>query len=191
MVWQLFEGKDIRLCAFDADKDADVFAKWSENAEYLRMTDMEPARPLSSFQIKKRFDELDKELGRDLFFFVIRTAADDRAIGIARIFWVEWNHSAARVQVAIASPEDCHKGYGGQALEMMLRYGFEEMNLYRLGADAFEYDGATARLLERHGFTLEVRRREGVYRDGRYWDVLMYGILAAEWQARQQGAKSE
>ena len=65
---------------------------------------------------------------------------------------------------------------------MVLRYAFEELNLYRITVETFEYNTGAQAFLEKHGFQCEVRRREAIYRDGRYWDALTYGILAEEWQ---------
>ena len=181
MVLQLFEGEKIRFAAFDADKDPEVFSKWTHDPEYLRLTEYEAARPLSPFHIKKKFEEAEKEAGRDFYFFVIRTQEDDRAIGFVQLRWIEWNHGNAHFNMGIGSPDDRRHGYGTQALQMLLRYAFEELNLYRLTGHTFEYNKGAQQFLAKHGFQLEVRRREAIYRDGRYWDVLSYGILAQEW----------
>lgn len=184
MVLQLFEGNKIRFAAFDAEKDAEVFAKWTNDPEYLRLTEYAPALPLSAFHIKKKYEEMEKEAGRDFYYFVIRTREDDRAIGFARVYWIEWNHGNGHFNMGLGSPDDRRQGMGGEALEMMLRYVFEELNLYRLTVNTFEYNTGAQKFLEKHGFRCEVRRREAIYRDGRYWDALTYGILANEWHVK-------
>jgi RimJ/RimL family protein N-acetyltransferase len=190
MVLQLFEGNKIRFAAFDAERDAEVFSQWTHNPEYMRLLSPEVARPLSPFHIKKRMEEMEKEAGRDFYFFVIRTQADDRAIGFARLHWIEWNHGNGHFEMGIASPDDRRKGYGSEAMQMLLRYAFEELNLYRLTGMTMEYNTAAQQFLTKHGFQREVCRREAIYREGRYWGALTYGILAEEWQA-QQTANSE
>lgn len=191
MVLQLFEGTNIRFAAFDADLDAPVFSKWTHDPEYMRLSDFEPARPLSPFHIKKKFEEMEKDSHGDFYFFVLRTRADDRAIGFVHIRWVEWSHGNAHFNMGIGSPDDRHKGYGSEAMQMLLRYAFEEMNLYRLTGVTMEYNTAAQSFLTRHGFTQEVCRREAIYREGRYWDALTYGILADEWAQRQVSMTQE
>lgn len=186
MVVQLFEGDKIRFAAFDAEKDPDIFSKWSHDPDYMRMVEYEPARPLSPFHVKKKFEEMEKEAGKNLFHFVIHSQDDDRTIGFAQIQWIEWNHGNAHMNMGIGSPDDRHKGYGTEAMQMLLRYAFEELNLYRLTLGTFEYNTVAQAFLVKNGWTLEVRRREAIYRDGRYWDVLTYGILAEEWAAKQK-----
>ena len=96
-----------------------------------------------------------------------------------------WNHGNAHFNLAIGSPDDRRKGLGSEALQMLLRYAFEELNLYRFTTHTFEYNDGAQNFLTKHGFQLEVRRREAIYRDGRYWDALSYGILAEEWARGQ------
>ncbi len=183
MLQQLFEGEKIRFAAFDAEKDAEVFSKWTHDPEFLRLTEYEAARPLAPFHIKKKFEEMEKDAHGDFYYFVIRTKEDDRAIGFAHIRWIEWNHGNARLNMGIGSLDDRGKGFGSETMQMILRYAFEELNLYRLSADTFEYNEGAQKFLLKHGWQCEVRRREAVYRDGRYWDGLAFGILAEEWQA--------
>lgn len=184
MVLQLFEGEKIRFAAFNADKDAEVFSKWTHDPEYMRMLEGEPARPLSPFHIKKKFEEMGKDAHRPFYYFVIHTREDDRVIGFAHIRWIEWNHGNAHFNMGIGAPDARRMGYGSEALQMLMRYAFQELNLFRLTVETFEYNTAAQKFLEKHGWTCEVRRREAIYRDGRYWDALTYGILAQEWKAK-------
>jgi RimJ/RimL family protein N-acetyltransferase len=67
---------------------------------------------------------------------------------------------------------------------MLLRYAFDELNLYRLSASTVEYNTGAVRFFERAGFVVEVRRRQAIQRDGRRWDLLMLGLLRDEWQQK-------
>lgn len=181
MVLQLFEGEKIRFTAFNADKDAEVFSQWTHDPEYMRMLSTDPARPLAPFHIKKRFEEMEKEARHEFYYFVIHAKSDDRAIGFAYLHWIEWNHGNAHFDMGIGASDARHQGFGSEALQMLLRYAFEELNLYRLTAQTMEYNTVAQNFLLKHGFQLEVTRREAIYRDGRYWNALTYGILADEW----------
>lgn len=185
MLPQLFESREIRLAAFDAERDPELFSKWTHDSEYMRLVGADPARPLAPFHIKKQFEAMEKEAGRDFYYFVIRTCFDNRAIGFAHLHWIEWNHGNGRLEIGIGSASDRRRGYGSQALETLMRYAFHELNLFRLTVNTFQYNDGARKFLERHGFQCEVRRREAIYRDGRYWDALLYGILASEWSSRQ------
>jgi RimJ/RimL family protein N-acetyltransferase len=65
---------------------------------------------------------------------------------------------------------------------LLLRFGFGELNLFRLSAGIQEYNQAALRLFQSAGFVEEVRRRQALFRFGRRWDHLFFGLLNEEWQ---------
>jgi RimJ/RimL family protein N-acetyltransferase len=152
----------------------------------MRMMDPAPARPMSAALVKKEYEKLEKQMeeNKNLYYFAIRSRADDRLIGKASVYWIEWANGHGFVRLGIGSAEDRGKGYGSQALKMLLRFGFAELNLYRLSALVAEYNTIAIRLLAKHGFVEEVRRRQALERDGRRWDLLVFGLLNEEWRNR-------
>jgi len=186
---QLFEGQTVRFAPPDAERDAEIVSKWSHDPEYLRLLSADIAKPLSPFQVKKQYEdwEKDAEKQRNQFNFAVRLKADDRLLGFARLYRIEWTHAAGALQIGIGDRNDRGKGYGTEALRMLLRYAFDELNLYRLSASTVEYNTSAIRFLERAGFVVEVRRRQAVQRDGKRWDVVMLGLLRDEWKQEVTG----
>jgi RimJ/RimL family protein N-acetyltransferase len=117
--------------------------------------------------------------------------APGRLIGFARLQWVDWMHRVAPVFLGIGAPADRGQGYGQEALDLILRYGFDELGLHRVEAKFGGYNTGAARFFERNGFQLEVRRRQAVARDGQRWDMLQYALLQREWAARRPAAATE
>lgn len=181
----LFEGELIYLAPVDHDKDPAVMAAWTEEATYLRLLDPEPARPLSAEQLKKQHSAIEKRIeeGKNEFYYTIRLRADDRLVGFVRLYWISWTSGTAHLQIGIGDPQSRRQGYGREALDLMVRYAFDELNLHRLAAEVPEYNPAAYRLFERAGFVVEVRRRQALHRDGRRWDSLYLGLLRREWEA--------
>jgi RimJ/RimL family protein N-acetyltransferase len=184
----LYEGRLIRLGPIDHEKDPAVESKWTHDAEYLRLLDTKPARPVSPAGMKKKYEALEKEIeeSKNLFYFTIRLRSDDpeqhdRLVGFAKLFEIEWSHSACQVGLGIGDPGDRRKGYGTEVLNLLLRYAFSELNLFRLSAVIPEYNAGALRLFEKAGFLQEVRRRQALNRDGRFWDLIHVGLLRDEW----------
>jgi len=186
---QLFEGKDIRFGPIDHEKDPEIESKWTHDSEFMRMFEIDPARPMSAAMLKKKYEKLEKEVEEDknVFHFTIRAKEDDRLIGKAVINRIEWSNGNGWIRLGIGAGDDRRKGYGSQALAMLLRFAFAELNLYRVTAAVQEYNEATIVLLKKSGFVEEVRRRKALDRDGRRWDLLIFGLLKDEWQ-KQAGA---
>jgi RimJ/RimL family protein N-acetyltransferase len=183
---QLFEGEEIRFGPMDYEKDPEIESKWTHDAEFMRLYDIAPARPLSAAMVKKQYEKLEKQVEEDknLYYFAIRARENDRLIGKAIIQWIEWANGNGHLRLGIGAAGDRRKGYGTKALQMLLRFAFAELNLYRVTAAIPEYNEAAIALFKKAGFTEEVRRRKALDRDGRRWDILMFGLLKDEWQSQ-------
>ena len=181
---QLFEGRDIRFGPIDYEKDPEIESKWTHDSAFMRMYEINPARPLSAAIVKKQYEKLEKQVEEDknLYHFMIRAKEDDHLIGRVAIQWVEWTNGNAWVHLGIGSADDQRKGYGSQALSMLVRFAFAELNLFRLSARVPEYNEPAIALFSKFGFVEEVRRRQALDRDGRRWDLIVFGLLNSEWQ---------
>jgi RimJ/RimL family protein N-acetyltransferase len=149
------------------------------------MMDIAPARPMSPAMVKKGYEKLEKQMdeSKNQYYFTVRAKEDDRLIGKAIIQWIEWANSNGFIRLGIGAAEDRGKGYGTQALSMVLRFAFAELNLFRITALVPEYNTAAIALLKKFGFVEEVRRRQSVERDNRRWDMLVFGLLKEDWQS--------
>jgi hypothetical protein len=188
----LFEEELICLAPIDPEKDAEIESRWTHDAEYLRLLKADIARPLSPAQVKKAYEDIEKKVEEDknLFYFAIRTRPDERLVGFARLSDITWSHGTGMLQMGIGDPQDRQKGYGRQALNLLLRYAFDELNLYRLTALVPEYNTGALSFFVKAGFVIEVRRRQALNRDGRRWDLLHLGLLQDEW-AQNEKPKSD
>ncbi|MDX1435214.1 MAG: GNAT family protein [Anaerolineales bacterium] len=189
--FNLFQGKNVCLAPIDMEKDPAVISRWSHDSSYLRAFQLSAAKPLSASQARKQLEELEKESDKSgrVYHFTIREVADDRLVGTAQIWWIEWSSQAGMVHLAIGDPQDRGRGYGGEALRMLLRYAFNELNLFRLSFVVPDYNEGAQRFFRRAGFVEEARMREAVHRGGRYWDQVLYGLLRDEWLAQRPGSE--
>ena len=139
----LFESDNVCLGPIDHEKDPEIESNWTHDIQYLRQLSCDIARPLSPAHLKKKYEKIEKEMeeGKNVFYFTIRMRSDDRLIGFARLYWIEWSNGSGRIELGIGSEKDRQQGYGSEALQMLLRYAFAELNLYRLSADVPESAG--------------------------------------------------
>jgi RimJ/RimL family protein N-acetyltransferase len=188
---QLFESPELRLGPIDHEKDPEIESKWTHDSDFMRLMETNPARPLSAAMIKKQYEKLEKQIEeeKNLFHFMIRAKADDRLVGKAVVQWIEWTNSNGWIRLGIGAAEDRRKGYGTQVMQMLLRFAFAELNLFRISAMVPEYNEGTIALLHKFGFTQEVCRRSALERDGRRWDLYVFGLLNEEWQNRHRAAE--
>jgi RimJ/RimL family protein N-acetyltransferase len=72
-------------------------------------------------------------------------------------------------------------------MQLLLKHGFETLNLNRLSLDVFETNLGAIRSYEKAGFVHEGRKRQGMYLEGQYIDILMMSVLREEWNERNGG----
>jgi len=181
---QLFEGKLIRLAAPDAERNAEIESQWTHNANFMRLMYAEPIRPLSPNAVRKKYQATEKDTRASQFHFMLHALADDRLIGLAQLWRIEWNNGTGRILLGIADENDRGRGYGTEALSLLLNYAFNELNLYRVSASMAEYNEPALTFLQKNNFASEVRRREAICRDGKYWDLIMLGLLREDWSGK-------
>lgn len=181
---QLFEAQNIRFGPIDIEKDAEIESRWTHDSDFMRMMEVAPARPMSVALMKKQYEKLEKQMEEDknLFYFTIRARDDDRLVGRASVQWIDWANGNGFLRIGIGAAEDRRRGYGTQALQMLLRFAFAELNLYRVSAIVPEYNTAAVALMRKFGFVQEVSRRKSLERNGRRWDLYVFGLLRDEWQ---------
>lgn len=180
----LFRGQLVRLTAEDPEPLAKSFSRWSLDTEYFRLLDSEPPRPFSE-KIWKEWMEKNIEKTHQ-YGFSIRALEEDpaqpgRILGFIALFETFWNQGDTLVAIALGEREYWGKGYGTDAMRLMMRYAFDELNLRRVSLLVFEYNTRAIRSYEKVGFVLEGRVRGAMLRDGRRWDWLYMGILREEW----------
>jgi RimJ/RimL family protein N-acetyltransferase len=179
---KLFSGALVRLAVFDVEKDAECMARWNRNSEYQQLLDSGPSNLWTVQQIR---EWIEKNYN-DLYAFSIHTLADDRIIGSVDLNGIQWTAGDAWVGIGIGEPELWGKGYGREAMQLILRFGFEQLNLKRISLTVFEYNQRAYHSYLKLGFREEGRLRQWMQRGGERYDMIYMGILREEWESAKE-----
>jgi RimJ/RimL family protein N-acetyltransferase len=174
----IFTGHLTRLAAINPETDADIIAHWSRDSQFWRLAHTDPALPESAKAVTRDIEVQPI----DRLSFSIRTLADDRLIGLIDLYTVYWSHREAFMGIHIGERDYWGKGYGTDALRVLLRYAFDELNLQRVSLSVLEGNERAVRSYEKCGFRYEGRERQVWAYDGRRWDEVYMGLLRSEWQ---------
>lgn len=182
-----FEGRLVRLAIFDPERDSEHLARWNQDSEYQQLLSSGPSTLWSPKQIKewieKHYDEM--------YSFTIRILADDQVIGNLELSGIQWTVGDAWVGIGIGERDYWGKGYGSDAMNLILRFAFETLNLKRVSLTVFEYNQRAVHSYEKCGFRTEGRLRQWMQRAGQRYDLIFMGILREEWEALQRPAQAE
>ena len=107
----------------------------------------------------------------------------DRLIGNISLMDIDGISRRATVGLFIGDAENRGKGYGAEALRLLLGYGFQTLNLHNIMLQVHEDNAQAIACYEKVGFREFGRRRESLFKNGAYIDVIHMDILAAEFHA--------
>ncbi len=175
-----FAGKLVRLAVLDPEKDSELWARWNRDSEYQQLLDWGPSKLYSPAQAREWIEKGNA----GSFTFSIHSLADDRIVGFIDLDGINWTAGDGWLGVGIGEREYWGKGYGSDAIQILLRFAFEELNLKRISLNVFEYNERAIKCYEKLGFQHEGRQRQLLNRFDRRWDMLYMGILRSEWEAK-------
>lgn len=175
----LLEGKNIRLTALK-DEDNETLEQWFNNMNFMRNYDILPAFP----QCKRGIEELINYYANnnERILLGIRLKDNNTLIGVAGFDDILWNNDTAFLFIGVGDMEYRGKGYGKEAINLLVDYGFNELNFYKLQLNVIQYNRAAINLYEGIGFIKEGTYRQYVLRDGQRFDLYLYGLLKDEWK---------
>ena len=114
------------------------------------------------------------------FRFVIETA-EDGAVGIATLTDIDWKNRNATHGIKLKTGKCRSKGIGTDAVMAIMRYAFDELGLHRLNGSWFEDNVASINMYTKLGWKAEGVRRDYVYKQGAYRNLVIVGVLAEDY----------
>ena len=172
----MIPGKRVKLRAFREDDLKNALAMMNNQAvtRYLQFM-----RPISLVQERAWIESMMRGDHPDAFSYAI-DSSDGEYLGSVGLMHIDRRNRSAELGISIARPEEWGKGYGTEAALLMLRHGFEELNLHRIHLRVYAYNARGQKSYAKLGFVEEGRLREGHFRHGAYHDVVLMSVLAEE-----------
>ncbi|MFX0106210.1 MAG: GNAT family N-acetyltransferase [Candidatus Hodarchaeota archaeon] len=178
----MLQGKSVKLTPIKRE-DIDSFLKWFNDPEltqyltiYLPMTRMEEEEWIEN--LKNRKDTIH-------FSIVIPNEdGQEKLIGNCGIHKIDWKNRVGELGIAIGDKEYQNKGYGTEALELLVEYGFNTVNLNRIELYTYGFNIRAIKSYKKVGFIEEGRKRQFIWANGKYHDAIIMGILAEDWREK-------
>ena len=130
----------------------------------------------------KWFEEIQKLLQENVNIRLGIFLHDGTVIGNVALQSIDDKNRSCSVGIGIAKIENRSKGYGSEAIRLILNYGFFNLGMERIEADTWEINIPSQKALEKLGFVLEGLKRKAIYFGGKRYDLLNYSLLADEWR---------
>jgi RimJ/RimL family protein N-acetyltransferase len=172
------EGRRICLRPIDMD-DLERFYRWFNDEKLRRLLLLPfPTTRMGERAFIRKMQEL-----KDGVVLSIVVKRGGRLIGNISLFRLQSVHRSAELGIAIADLSQASKGYGTEAMRLMLDYAFGTLNLNRVELSVHDFNRRALAAYRKLGFVEEGRKRQSYFCDGKYHDDIVMGILRSEWKA--------
>jgi RimJ/RimL family protein N-acetyltransferase len=181
----MLRGTKVELRPFRRS-DLAYFVKWFNDPEVMQYLSF--YLPMTEMTEEKFIENLANNPGTDVYFVIEAIENDgNKAIGSIGLNGIHPKDHFATFGIAIGEKEYWSKGYGTEAAKLIIKYGFEQLNLHRISSIVYDFNERSLRMHLSVGFKEEGRRREMAFKNGKYADVVVFGLLRKEWQANVEG----
>ncbi len=176
-----FQNNRVRLRALRPE-DLDNCVRWFNDTEVQRTLVVYAPQ---SREAEQKWLERAMQPEGDEYSFAVEAIdlPEPTHIGNVGVHHLDWRHRQCEIGIVIGEKQHWGKGYGPAAFALLLEFGFGELNLHRVYLQVYDFNPRGIRAYEKLGFQLEGRRREALYREGAYHDVLEMSILRPDWEA--------
>lgn len=156
-------------------EDAEKFTEWMNDFEVTDYTGRSGA--IMSLEGERKY--LQENSNPEATFSII-TLNEDKLIGTVGLERVDHMNRTATLGIFIGDKEYLSKGYGTEAIRLLLDYGFNYMNLHSIKLHLMSFNERALKCYKKCGFKETGRIRENRFINGKYYDTIAMDILENE-----------
>lgn len=156
-------------------EDVEKFTEWLndfETTDYLGRSGI-----LTTLDGEKNY--LEKNISPEASFVIV-TIEDNEMIGTVSLESIDHINRCATLGIFIGNKDFRSKGYGTEAVQLILEYGFKYLNLKNIKLDLMEFNERALKCYKKCGFKEYGRRRKCKFVNGKYYDLIEMDILNEE-----------
>ena len=175
-------GKRVYLRALEKE-DLICIQKWSNDPEIRKLTG--EVASMGQADADKFLDRVYNDNTREWFVIVIKE--NERLIGEAGLLRMFPAWRTTDISIVIGEKDAWGKGYGTEAILLLLDYAFRRLNFHRVAIGVVGFNEKAIRFWEKVGFKKEGIQRDGYYYKHKYHDFVMMSILEDEFRELHGG----
>jgi len=167
---KLLEGEKVNLRIMERE-DLPIVKEWVNDHKF--MGEYEPIFQETKESLEKQYDQLTE----GQWFFI------EKKDGIKIGYMCHYLAGAKLTEIGYALvPSERGKGYGTEAVKIIVDYLFLSKNTPRIQVQTDEENMASHRILEKSGFKKEGIIRKSFFFRGEWRDQALFSILREEWK---------
>ncbi len=185
----MLRGKNVILRAIEKEDVAKLVRIKNEEEVLIHLRSNIP-QPNSVYAGELDYEEKCKKKNENEVEFAIENS-EGTIIGKCGTMDTRWKDSETTVFIFIGGSENRGKGYGTEAIKLLMDFVFQQMNIRRVKLYVFSFNVRAKSSYEKAGFKVEGILRQELFRNGKYHDVIQMGILKHEYYALHGGGTED
>ena len=157
--------------------DIEIFTKWLNDFQVTDYT----ARSSQVLTLDGEKQYLEQHIN-DGAYFAIVTLDNNEMIGTVSLEKIDYLNRNSTLGIFIGESEYRNKGYGSEAINLILDYGFNYLNMYSIELRVLEFNSIGIACYKKCGFKEIGRRRKEKFINGKYYDTIYMDILKEEFE---------
>ncbi|MDD3049921.1 MAG: GNAT family protein [Candidatus Cloacimonetes bacterium] len=170
-------GKNVYLSPVSME-DSERYTEWLNDIEVLKYLEI-ISRNMDLAQEKVALAELIK----NNTVFAIINRETEQLIGNVGFHNVDHLHQIAEIGIFIGNKNFWNRGFGTEAMNLALDYGFNILNLHNIMLRTFSYNNRAISCYKKIGFQESGRLREAYQIAGTRYDIILMDLLATEYES--------
>ena len=175
-------GKRVYLRALEKE-DLICIQKWSNDPEIRKLTG--EVVSMSQADADKFLERVYSDNTREWFAIIVKE--NDRVIGETGLLRMFPAWRTTDISIIIGEKDAWEKGYGTEAILLLLDYAFRCLNFHRVAIGVVGFNKRAISFWKKIGFKKEGVQRDGYYYNHKYFDFVMMSILEDEFRELHGG----
>lgn len=171
------QGENVFLRPLTEADLTDRYLQWLNDEEVSRFNS-HAVFPNTMEKMKLFYESINPQ--KQIVLAIIERSSDLH-VGNVSLQAINWINRNAEFAILLGDKDYWSKGIGTAAAQLMVGYGFERLNLHRIYCGTIAGNTGMEKMTKKLKMKEEGRRREAVYKNGAYHDVIEYGVLREEY----------
>ncbi len=164
------QSTNISLRALEPE-DIDYLYKWENDTENWRVSNTQA--PFSRFVLEQYIATSHQDIYSVKQLRLMICDNENTPVGCIDLFDFEPSHLRAGIGVLIADKSDRRKGYASEALELLIEYCHDTLNLHQLYCNITIDNEPSVLLFQKHGFQITGIKKQWIREAGKFYDELL------------------
>ena len=156
------------------ESDLENIQQWLCDSDVTKLL-FQGDRPPDLEIMREDFRRKVRENSEIVFAIIAKT--NNVHVGWAGIYEINWISRNGELRFFIGQKKYWNKGFATEAVSLLIDYAFNKLNLHRVYGGANIENHGSVNVFRKLGFVEEGISKEGHFRNGKYYDLIRFGLL--------------